>query len=233
MVKFKKLAGGRKPAYIVNQILEAVRCGDIASGDRLPPEGKLAELTGVSRSSVREALSALRLLGVVETRAGDGTYLREFKDVDGVKSKLLTILAKNERTLQLQEAQAAFECGIMKLAAENIDAKDINNFKEILAQMQDAAELDHYNEFIDLHKKFHLAIARATKNVVIEEIIANFASIMDSKMWKALEKKHYLPDILEFLRESIEIHGRISQALEERDAALATKRMEEHFERYR
>jgi GntR family transcriptional repressor for pyruvate dehydrogenase complex len=230
---FKKLKSERKSAHVINQILEAIKSGELKPGERLPTESKLAELTGVSRSSVREALSALRLVGIVETHAGDGTYLREFKDVEGIKTELLAILTENKRTLQLQEARAAFECGIMKLAAENIDTEDINDFKKILTQMRNAAKLSHYDEFIDLHKQFHLAIAKSTKNVIIEEIIANFTSIMNEQMWKDLEKSHYLPNALEPLRESLEIHEGIFQALERKDSDLATKRMEEHFERYR
>ena len=230
---FKKLQSERKSAHVINEILEVIKSGELKPGDRLPTEGKLAKLTGVSRSSVREALSALRLAGIVETRAGNGTYLREFRDVNNIKDKLIAILTENKRTLQLQEARAAFECGIMRLAAENINMEDITRFNEILTEMRNAAKLDYYDIFLNLHKQFHLMIAKATKNVIIEEIISSFTSLMDDQMWKNLEKDYYLPDKYDFLKESIEIHEKIFRALEKKDGDLATKRMEEHFARYR
>lgn len=73
---FERLVSKKKSEHVVEQILEAIKSGRYGPGDKLPPEEEIAKLTGVSRPSVREALGALRLIGILETKVGDGTYVK-------------------------------------------------------------------------------------------------------------------------------------------------------------
>lgn len=231
--RFRRYPDERKPLHVVNQILKAIKSGALSPGQRLPPETELARMTGVSRSSVREALAALRLFGVVETRPGDGTYIVDSrKDIERVRGELLGVLTKARDVLQLQEARAAFECGIVRLAVENLDENDIYALEGLVAGMRKAAEDGDYDRFLALHKRFHLGIAKATKNVVIEQMAAKFFSLMERDLWRRLEE-FLLPHGVEHLRESVAVHERILRALKDRDPILAGRRMEEHFEKYR
>ena len=72
---FQQLQETLKPRFVVDQILSSIQDGTLVAGERMPSEAKLAELTGVGRTSVREALAALRLMGVVETRVGSGSFI--------------------------------------------------------------------------------------------------------------------------------------------------------------
>lgn len=232
-VRFRRFHSEPKPLHVVNQLLKAIKSGALVPGQRLPSEAELARMTGVSRSSVREALAALRLFGIVETRPGDGTYVKDArKDIDRVRRELFGVLTRARDVLQLQEARAAFECGIMRLAAENLDEGDIKFLEEVIAGMRDAAEQASCERFLMLHKRFHLGIAKATKNVVIEQMAAKFFSLMEKDLWRKLEE-HLLPHDTAHLRESVAIHERILRALKDRDYILASRRMEEHFERYK
>ena len=75
----EKLESKKKSVYVVEQLLDAIDKGVYSLGDKLPSEQVIVEQTGVSRPSVREALGALRLVGVLETRMGDGTYVKSTK----------------------------------------------------------------------------------------------------------------------------------------------------------
>ncbi|MBI3998745.1 MAG: FadR family transcriptional regulator, partial [Armatimonadetes bacterium] len=77
---FQRIATKRKSALVAEQLIEAIRSNVYRVGSRLPPERVIAEQMGVSRPSVREALSALQLAGVLESRPGDGTYVVELPD---------------------------------------------------------------------------------------------------------------------------------------------------------
>jgi GntR family transcriptional repressor for pyruvate dehydrogenase complex len=230
---FERISETRKPIFVVEQILKSLKTGDLKPGDRLPAESKLAELTGVGRTSVREALAALRLMGVVETKIGNGTYVQAIPDLDTIKSEINETIKKSEEVFQLQEARAAFECGIVRLAAERFDNKDIDAFKKTLGKMRQAAKASQYEDFVKHHKAFHLLIAKSTENSVIEETALSFLKIMEKEGWRDVERQYYLPGSHEFLEESVEIHSAIFDALRQQDAVLATELMQKHFVRYR
>ena len=232
-MSFERLGETNRPRYVVDQILSSIGDGTLKAGERLPSEAKLAELTGVGRTSVREALAVLRLMGVVETKVGNGTFVRTVPDPDAIRSEISETVKKSEEVFQLQEARAAFECGIARLAAERLDDKDVDAFESTLDKMRQAAKASCYEDFIKHHKAFHLLIARSTENLVIEETALSFLKIMEKEGWRDLERQYYLPGTHEFLNESVEIHSAIFEALRRQDAALATQLMQKHFVRYR
>jgi len=230
---FEKIPETNRPKHVVDQILKSVQDGSIKPGDKLPAESSLAELTGVGRTSVREALAALRLMGVVETKVGDGTYVRRISNLDVIKKEINRTIKESQEVFQLQEARAAFECGIIRLAATRLDEKDIESFERVLNKMRQAAKASDYEDFVKHHKAFHYCIAKSAKNTVIEETVLNFLKIMEKEGWRDLERQYYLPGTYEYLNESVKIHSAIFQALRQRDAALATELMQKHFVRYR
>jgi len=231
-MSFERLGETNRPRYVVDQILSSIGDGTLRAGERLPSEAKLAELTGVGRTSVREALAVLRLMGVVETKVGNGTYVRAVPDLDAIKGKISETIKKSEEVFQLQEARAAFECGIVRLAAERLGSEGAKSFEIVLADMRQAAEASCYEDFVKHHKAFHLLIAKSTENAVIEETALSFLKIMEKEGWRDLERQYYLPGTHEFLKESVDIHSAIFEALRQQDAMLATALMQKHFVRY-
>jgi len=230
--EFKKLEEKKKPLHVASQLVDAIKSGDLDVGDKLPTEEELADKTGVSRASVREALSALRLGGIIETKVGKGTYVKGVPVEDSLRERIIDILVVNPKPLELQEARAAFEVGVAEIAAKKWDKNDEDEMEETLTKMRSAAQEDNYREFLELHKRFHLLIAEATRNDVIEDTLKNMQGIMNDKMWQRLEKKHYLPDKRNYLLESVDIHSKIFLALRDHDSVLAGARIKDHFDRY-
>ncbi len=230
--EFQKLEKRKKPLHVANQLVDAIKSGDFGVGDKLPTEEELSDMTGVSRASVREALAALRLGGIIQTKVGKGTYVKQIPSEDNIQDKILSILVDHPKPLELQEARRSFEVGIVEIAASKFSDKDGEKVKKTLKNMEKAARDDDYEVFLDLHKRFHLGIAEATKNDVIEDTLKNLQGIMNDRMWRKLEKKHYLPDKRNYLLESLDIHRKIFLALKKNDSELAANRIKEHFERY-
>ncbi|MFP4135905.1 MAG: FadR/GntR family transcriptional regulator [Candidatus Acetothermia bacterium] len=230
--KFEKLEESQKPLHVAKQLLEAIREGDFEKGDRLPTEEELAEKTGVSRASVREALSALRLGGIIRTEAGKGTFVENVPTEDDLKERILNILAENPKPLKLQEARSAFEVGVVEIAARKFSLRDERQLGNLLEEMKSAANADEYERFLEYHKRFHFGIAKAAKNEVIEEAMKNFQDVMNRRVWRKLERKQYLPDQRDYLLESYGVHRGIYAAMREGNPALARRRLKDHFEKY-
>src|SRR6056297_267610 len=160
--QFVKLEERRKPLHVANQLVSAIKSGEYEIGDRLPTEEELAEKTGVSRASVREALAALRLGGLIRTKVGKGTFVEQVPIQDDLRDRIRNLLVDNPKPLELQEARAAFEVGVVEVAARKISKEDEKNIEGTLEEMDSAAEEDNYQAFLNLHKQFHLQIAKAT-----------------------------------------------------------------------
>ena len=201
------------------------------AGERLPSEAKLAELTGVGRTSVREALAALRLMGVVETRVGDGSYVRSGANSEIVSNGISQAIAQSEEALQLQEARAVFECGLVRLAVARWSPEKAHGFEDLLSEMSDAADRECYEDYVRLHRDFHLMLAQVTDNAIVEQTERSFLEFMDHEGWQDMERQFLLPDRGDFLRASVTAHRLIISAISSGDAVAATERMENHFPR--
>ena len=235
-MSFECLNEPNRPRYVIDQILSSIQDGSLSAGERLPSEAKLAELTGVGRTSVREALAALRLMGVIETRVGAGSFVAASLDGGAMSSDIAEEIAKaisaSEEAIQLQEARAVFECGLVRLAAARLSPAKAMEFENLLSRMAEAAESEGYAHYIQLHRDFHLMLAQATDNAVVESTAKSFLEFMDHEGWQDMERQFYLPNRAEILRESVDLHRGIVDALALGDGALASQRVHDHFQRY-
>jgi GntR family transcriptional repressor for pyruvate dehydrogenase complex len=233
---FTKLSDPTKPRHVVDQVLQSIQDGSLKAGERLPSEAKLAELTGVGRTSVREALAALRLMGVIETRVGAGSYIAASLDGSAMSSdianEIAAAISASEEALQLQEARAVFEAGMVRLAAQRWSPEKAKEFEQLLSRMTEAAESEGYTHYIQLHRDFHLLLAQVTDNAVVESTARSFLEFMDHEGWQDMERQFYLPNRAEILRESVDLHRGIVDALASGDGALASQRVHDHFQRY-
>jgi len=231
-----KLTEPNRPRYVVDQILSSIEEGSLRAGERLPSEAKLAELTGVGRTSVREALAALRLMGVVETRVGDGSYVKAAVSggaiPEGIANEIATAISASEEAVQLQEARAVFECGLVRLVVVRWFPEKAEVFEGLLSAMSDAADRKCYEDYLRLHRDFHLRLAQATDNPILERTERSFLKFMDHEGWQDMERQFLLPDRAEYLRASLTEHASIIEAIDSGDAVEASERMHQHFTRY-
>src|SRR3954463_9353436 len=166
------------PDQIAARVIALITERHLNPGDRLPPERELAQAMGVSRSSLREALRALSLLGVTEMRQGDGTYLTAL-DPDALMRPFGLVLALNDGQLQeLFEARRVIEPGLAALAAERIDEPALDALAPggvgapppaaLRACVSEAAGAVHDEEaFLRIDLELHGLIARAASNSIL------------------------------------------------------------------
>src|SRR5277367_275070 len=146
---FEKLVG-----HVVN--------GDWKEGDRVPSERELSEQLGIGRASLRVALKALELLGMVESRVGDGTYVCPRSDF--LSRPLLWAITGADRSelRELMEARLVLEESIAAFAAERATAEELRKIEAALEEMR--AQIDDPAESFESDMRFHIAIAEAAHN---------------------------------------------------------------------
>lgn len=227
---FERIEHKKRSVYAVEQIIKVIQDGLYKVGDKLPPERVIAEKTGVSRSSVREAFSALKIVGIVESRAGDGTYVKGSPENANGESHILSVLKENESPSDVLETRRVFEDSIIEFAVDRATDVDIAGIESVLKRMGELADIEDYRRYLEAHRDFHLAIARATRNPVIERVICLLLDLMRQQLWQEVEEDYYLPKDEQHIKESLEKHHQIYAAIKDKDAKLAREKMREHLD---
>jgi GntR family transcriptional regulator, transcriptional repressor for pyruvate dehydrogenase complex len=161
---------------VVAEFQRLIAGGELATGDRLPPERELAQLLGVGRNSVREALRQLELLGLIDSRRGDGTYVRG-GDVSRLLGPFRVAVAASPATAQMVlEFRRTFEPDVAALAASNVDEQGVEQLVRALHRFERA--VDHNDHPRAADSDFHAAIASATRNPVVIAVQEALASML-------------------------------------------------------
>ena len=205
---------------VADSIMASIESGEFKPGTRLPSERDLAISFKVSRPTIREAMIALEILGLVESRHGSGIYLTEHPPVQ-VGADDLDIGA-----FELTEARRLFEGEAAALAATTITAEQLAEIEVIIGDMVKENKGKQPGELAD--RRFHVAIARATRNTAITTVIEN--------LWDIRYKSPLCRHMLERARSvgvqpRIGEHRRILAALRKRDPKAARKAMRDHLGR--
>lgn len=209
---------------IVDQIRDLVAKGDLKPGDRLPSERDLVERLKVSRASIREALSALEMMGLLEVRSGEGTFVRKLRS-ESVVAPLAWMLTMEKGTvLELLEVRKILEVQAVSLAAERADESDI---KELHAALEDMrAELKSTSSDGTSDHRFHYAITRATKNKIIIRLMDTMSDLMQYMLKTSRSKLYegkYTPALL------LQEHLGIYEAIKGKDSRKARDFMLHHL----
>jgi GntR family transcriptional regulator, transcriptional repressor for pyruvate dehydrogenase complex len=149
-------------------VLALIRNGELKPGTRLPSEPELIAMTGVSRSSVREAIRSLETMGLLEIRRGKGTYIREIDTGSVADAQMLLMLADRKVLENLIEVRITLEPLMARLAAERATAEDIAALRHAIDRMHHgAADIE---EWRPPHLAFHQALAEASHNIILTKI---------------------------------------------------------------
>jgi len=165
---FKKVQTKKVYMKIVEQIRDLIKEGKLKPGDKLPPEHILAEKFGTSRPSVREALSALEILGITESRGGKGNFIKDDLNSPAYEQKFKE-LEEEESPFELLEARKAVETEIAGLAAEKATKEDISAIQESLDKMKSA--ITNIPQVMEFDREFHINIAKAAHNSLLFSVM--------------------------------------------------------------
>ncbi|OLN30215.1 FadR/GntR family transcriptional regulator [Desulfosporosinus metallidurans] len=209
---------------IVDQIGQLVAEGQLKPGDRLPSERELVERFQVSRASIREAISALEMMGLIEVRSGEGTYIREV-NIDSVVAPLAWMLfIEKDTDLELYEARKILEVQAAGLAAERAEDDEMSDMFEALEIMRVDLQKQLLGEEADHH--FHYAIARATHNKILFRLMNTISDTMQKTLKSSRSKLYEDTNSPERLYKE---HLLIYEAIKNHDAESAQKLMLAHL----
>ena len=207
-------------AYIKQQIL----AGNLQQGSKLPPERELADMLGVSRNSVREALRILEMLGTVTSVQGAGNYISGNFQRSLFQSLSLMFLLQQVSYRQLSELRRGLEEEAIFLAADHITSQQLRSLEAIVSAMA-ASQDEEENAILD--KKMHYVIALASGNRLIFSILQALSDVMDLFI-KDMRKSISRTDMEK--RRLQRIHENMVVCLKNRDRSGACRAMSDHFE---
>jgi len=219
------------PAYeqVAEQLRQLILKGELAPGDRLPVEGDLCAIFGVSRSTIREALRALAARDLVHTVRGTtgGTFVSK-TDVSKVSQYLETSIglmsgAEAITVAEILEARELLEVPAARLACSRATPEQIEALREALDR--EVASMGRGSKFRE-HRNFHGIVVEAAGNVLLQ--------IMNDPVFKVLQAKFLRPDVpQDFWHEVDADHASILDRIAAGDAAGAGQAMQEHLARLR
>lgn len=205
---------------IAKQIMDLISRGELKPGDHLPSERELCKDFGASRSSLREALRCLSIVGVLNARVGEGTSVAE----DGEKflRKIIEwrLITEKHDIENLLEVRVALEGVSAANAARNATAEQIEKLRKLVNKMQNV--LDDEKGFAALDLEFHIAIANASGNTLVSDLI----ELVRGQLVKALHKVLLVPHALPLTYKE---HRAIFEAIERHEPDAAREAMQTHL----
>ena len=220
---FETIKKASAPQIVAEQIIQKIEAGQLPPQSRLPAQRDLAQQLGVGRSSIREAINALVVLGYLEVIQGKGTYIRQpLPQVDPSIEKLDAALAAGS-IFDLMEARLLLESRSAALAAQRAGKSHIRKLKETIAHLKTNDR--EYTLFLQADTAFHKAVADATGNVVIcemtklilEKLVAHHSSLKT----KRLSAKYRTT--------SIKTAAKVVACIQDQDEKNASQWMEKHL----
>lgn len=195
------------------KIKEMIRSGEVGPGDRLPPEKKLSEALGLSRSSMREAIKALEVIRVLDVRRGDGTYVTSLEPRLLIEAMSFVVdLHSDSSVLELFAVRRILEPAAVALAAGRIDASAV---AELRAQVRSVSASTSAEGLVAHDLEFHGAIVAAAGNTYLAGLVESLSSeTVRARIWRGLTQEHAVT-------RTLAEHEGIVDALERGDAKLA------------
>jgi len=195
------------------RIKEMIIAGDLAPGDRLPPEKELSERLGLSRSSLREAVKALEVIRVLDVRRGDGTYVTSLEPRLLLEAMSFVVdLHDDQSVLEIFAVRRILEPAASALAARNADEDEIAQLREVVASVDQAADVE---SLVEHDLEFHRGIADATGNTYLASLIDSLSShTVRARIWRGITQENAVG-------RTLQEHHAILDAISAGDADLA------------
>ncbi len=206
---------------IANALIRYIAENELRGGDRLPSERELVEMTGASRLPLREALSVLKGLGIIEARHGKGIFVKHLDPaaVFGMLSPLLKIQS-GINVRHLFEARLPLEMEIASLAARHRTDEHLAALEDELSAMR--AALRKRPDYMTHDRAFHQALARATSNPVFSVFMASLTDLLAELHERYLDK-------VEFRQAALGEHEEVFSAVRDRDPTAARGAIRRHL----
>lgn len=206
---------------VFEQLKELLINGDWGPGDKIPSENELADKFNVSRITVRQALQRLGTLGLVETRRGEGSFVKTLDAGDSMNALIPTMYLGENNAVEIIEFREIIETGCARLAAQRATKMDINDLKEIWNQMNICKENNDLRGFSKSDMDFHFKIAEITQNSLIIKTYSILRDVLEHAMQTTIDKMG--------CENGLYYHKKLVEEIEAHDVKAAAKTMQEHI----
>jgi GntR family transcriptional repressor for pyruvate dehydrogenase complex len=207
---------------ISDLLLERIKNGTYKIGDKLPPELTLASELGVSRGTLREAIKKLSLMGILDVRQGEGTFVRETSIASIIDTLKLFLDVDYNTIIDLLVARLFIEKGIVSIVAETIKPSDIVRLNKMLMLMNEAIQKKDSFYFSRLDEKFHFELAHIAGNKILQKM-------METIRYFIATQQQYMNIVAGIVEKSNEDHKQIVEAVAHHDVAQAETLVAEHI----
>ncbi|WP_044895014.1 FadR/GntR family transcriptional regulator [Bacillus alveayuensis] len=224
-MQYKQIKPKKIYEEVAEAIFEMIKTGVLKPGDKLHSVQQLAENFNVGRAAIREALSALRAMGLIEMKQGEGTYVREFDPSMFSLPISLAVLMNKKDIAYLLEVRRLLEVGAAGIAARKRTEQDLRAMEHALNEMKGGIGNEELGEKADF--QFHIAVATASQNPILVSLMNNVSGMMVETMRET--RRIWLFSKQATSEQLLEEHIRIFEAIREQNAELAQERMREHL----
>ncbi|NNK96318.1 MAG: FadR family transcriptional regulator [Desulfobacterales bacterium] len=223
---FSPIAVKDPAELIIEQIRDHISAGILKPGERLPSEPKMVESFNVSRAIVRRALKRLDAYGIVKVIPHSGTYVAGLgvEALGGLFSNVLNLEKKDYE--DLAKVRFLLESEAVRTVSSNISVEGLNELESIIKDYRNQVK----KGIISLHEDlvFHIKIAENTGNNILKTLIALLTSETLTKLGE-LEVELGKDKLLGRLRDAVDEHQKIYEAIKQKDPEKAVKALENHY----
>jgi GntR family transcriptional regulator, transcriptional repressor for pyruvate dehydrogenase complex len=205
---------------VAEQLIAEIRDKDLRPGTRIPSERDLMAAFGVGRSTVREAINGMAMIGVLEIRHGQGAFVANATAGEALPNAIATALARGV-THDLFEARQLVEAHTARLAAQRRTESDVHELEQVLVDHERAIELGA--PAVEPAVRFHVRLAEAAHSEVLASFVCSFVEILT-------EHGHALEATPGYREWEIEQHRHLFEPIRDGDPDLAAERMHAHLD---
>jgi GntR family transcriptional repressor for pyruvate dehydrogenase complex len=210
---------------ITGRLLALMRSGRLKEGSKLPPERELAELLGVSRTMVREALSALQLTGLLERTPGVGTVIKRVPVEPG--SILHDYIEAGVSIAELIDARLVIDLGLAHVLCDEREYDLTEAFALLDVMRLEVRRNRSVEGYLPPSLDIHVALARATDRPLVTATAERLVELTRPHVW--LVRENYS---LELAQRSLELHERLCVAIASKDLISALAEVKSHYTAY-
>lgn len=210
---------------VIEKIQQMIIDGTLTVGDRLPPERELTEQLGVGRPALREALKALEILGLIESRHGSGNYVVNHVQESSFKPLSISFLLNNGSPSDVLDMRYCLECFAVRIAAAKADEKDIHHLNSLMDNMKAA---DNAADKAAADRDFHFEIVKISDNLLFRNTLESISFLMDNFIEHSLQLSYFGQDSVENVYRE---HLAIINAISSHNADAAETAMKKHLSR--
>jgi GntR family transcriptional repressor for pyruvate dehydrogenase complex len=226
-MEFSPIKTKRLYEEIVEQIKQLITDGKLKPGDRLLAERELAEQFQVSRASVREAIRTLEMLGVIDIRPGEGTFVRDSETDDIIRPLAMFLAVERSSLLDMFEMRRIFETATASLAAERATEEELDHIEAMLEKMRERLNVLDPEKGEEFDAAFHYAVAEATHNSLLTKLFKTVSE--EFAKANSVARRQLYHDSVQNAQKIIDQHSEILGAIRSRSPKEASAAMLNHL----